>query len=1103
MKRFLLIVLCVLTSVAFYGGPVTKEQALDQAVAFVSARKNITSAKGMMKMAYKAPKLMSADSLQAYYYVFNVGQNGGFVIVSGDDRTEQILGYTDSGSYDATKIPDNMRWWLQEYAEQIKHLDDSTATVAATTRNSVIRKAPVATKTSISPLLTTTWNQATPYWNLCPVGVIKNTSTNTSTEQTCYTGCVATAMAQIMYYHKWPQTVMKAAVPSYTTNSGYSNVTYKSSGQTSLIMPELPAITLDWSNMLTSYSGSEPTTNTNAVAQLMLYCGCSVNMSYGPTGSGASTYYVPSALINYFGYDADAKYVSRDGYSIADWDALIYNEIKNSRPVLYSGASMSVGHAFVCDGYDEDNFYHINWGWGGMQNGYFRLSVLNPSSTGIGGGSSEDGYSMGQGAVIGIQPDDGATTAETVRLTTSSCYLTNGTNDTQTVTRTSSDNDFSVAVKFNGINNLNNTYTFSYGLGLYKDGSLLSPALIGTYSRPVGTGYTLGLTYSFGAGLADGTYLIKPISKESTSSTWLEDIGADRYYIKAVISGNSMTLTNVKPIVSLTVNSLEFTGSKVAGSSQELKMTITNNGAEYNGNLFVYANGTVVAENGVALEAGKTSVVYFHYTPSAAGTYTMTVKAGGSESTATDLGFSSSQVITAASTSAASFTFTPSIKNANGSKIYGNQFILSLNVKNTGTSDYNNYIRAWLFKWSNGSGSSSNYITKQTSIAANASENMNFEFDNLDYGAQYSIRIEYVSSNARTNWDGIVYNLYTMTRAIISWDKSGTATYSDGSSASYTVPSSAVAVDLQGTSVTGVTLSSGVSPNCLYFLDSGDATPAGLSGKNVVKGGTADAITLADENDFYSPYAFTANTINYSRTFTKGADGTGANWSTVAFPFKPTKVMNTTDNVVLDWFHSSSEVGKMLWIDDFTQEDAEANKVYFDYVGTELQANHPYIIAVAGSKWGSKWDLTNKVITFSAANADVLATPKALVEGVNYNFIGGTVSASKAASTVYYLNDAGNNFALNAAEKTVEPFRAYFILRTSPYDVTTQAKSLNICFVGDDETTGLAQPTVVAESDVDVYNLNGMKIRSGVSRDAALQGLPKGIYIVNGKKVVK
>jgi hypothetical protein len=354
-------------------------------------------------------------------YVFSISEAGGFVIVSNDDRTLHILGFSDTGVLDLDNMPDEKRAWLQGYADEIawlKQHDDSSVPVGTI----VNTRAGSHEKESIAPLLTTTWAQRAPYNDLCP---------EYATGKRAVTGCVATAMAQVMNYHKWPVTATEA-IPSY--QDGYG--AYQTA---------LEATTFDWGNMLDSYGSGETTEQNTAVATLMQYCGYSVEMNYGPT-SGTNMFKVAPALKTYFDYNETTTYLSRSFYTNDRWEDIIYHELASHRPVLYGGQSTGGGHAFVCDGYQCEygtDFFHINWGWGGKSDEYYVLSVLDPySGQGTGGSSSNGGFYFGQEAIIGIQKtSDNGTTADItpakIDLTANYMTLSNVTiilGETETIT---------------------------------------------------------------------------------------------------------------------------------------------------------------------------------------------------------------------------------------------------------------------------------------------------------------------------------------------------------------------------------------------------------------------------------------------------------------------------------------------------------------------------------------------------------------------------------------------------------------------------------------------------------------------------------------------
>lgn len=362
---------------------VTPEQALEQARNFVQKREATGSRKVRRAPGATAPKLTMTARKVSGLYVFNIA-DGGFVVVSGDDRTTPILGFSDSGNLDPEQMPENMKAWLQGYADEIAWLEQrGTTTVIVSKNSNGPRRVGNHSTTAIDPLVQTRWNQGAPYNGLCP---------EYATGRNSVTGCVATAMAQVMKYHEWP-TAATTTIPGYTTR------TY------ALPLSELPAVTFNWADMQNSYSSNATGAAATAVATLMKYCGWSVQMDYGPS-SGSNSSKVADALKNYFDYNTTAQVVSRSFYTSAKWADLIYHELASGRPVVYGGQSSGGGHSFVCDGYKFESgtdFFHINWGWGGMSDNYFVLSALDPDAQGIGGSTSNDGFHYGQDAVIGIQ----------------------------------------------------------------------------------------------------------------------------------------------------------------------------------------------------------------------------------------------------------------------------------------------------------------------------------------------------------------------------------------------------------------------------------------------------------------------------------------------------------------------------------------------------------------------------------------------------------------------------------------------------------------------------------------------------------------------------
>ena len=323
-----------------------------------------------MKLAY-----VKTEGSQNRLYVFNAS-TGGFVIVSGSDATEQVLGYGTSGAFDAQNMAPGLVDMLDIYSEEIGYaIDNNIERTSAPVRTA-------DTRSSIAPMLKTQWGQSTPFNNLCPM-VGSNRSV---------TGCLATAMAQVMKHHNWPE--VGEGSRSYESTLG---------GETVTLSVDFGETTYDWENMLNNYSTGYNEQQANAVATLLYSCGVACGMNYATSTAPSAELF--KALPNNFKYDKSIKMAEKAYYGIDEWNDIVYNELRNGRVVYLAGYNAKSGHAFVCDGYDKDDYFHINWGWVGLDDGYFKMSALDPSEQGIGG--SDAGYSKGLEMVYNIKKDQG------------------------------------------------------------------------------------------------------------------------------------------------------------------------------------------------------------------------------------------------------------------------------------------------------------------------------------------------------------------------------------------------------------------------------------------------------------------------------------------------------------------------------------------------------------------------------------------------------------------------------------------------------------------------------------------------------------------------
>lgn len=379
--------LLLMMSLASFAGPRSfqqaKEIALRQAAQLGISMDEASSVKA------KSKRVKSVSGEVPAYYIFPNGEGKGFTVVSGDDRLPEVVGYSDKGTYDEANLPSNYVGFMKAYEEMVGQLDNGDSRASASIAEAKALRGSGYQQPTVAPLLgSIQWNQMTPYNNMCP----KYNGTNRSV-----TGCVATAMAQVMMYYQYPKT-LQADIPAYVTRTKYLSIPQINKGES-----------YDWNNMLPQYASYEPLNYTDAqaaaVAKLLYHCGVACEMDYGPS-SGANV--TPAILSTYFGYDSDLMQdLNRDVFTLAEWSQIMDKELTAKRPILYSGQSSDGGHEFVCDGSDGNGLYHINWGWGGYQDGYFDVTILNPDKGGAGSGNAPDGYNQYCSMIVGIAPDNG------------------------------------------------------------------------------------------------------------------------------------------------------------------------------------------------------------------------------------------------------------------------------------------------------------------------------------------------------------------------------------------------------------------------------------------------------------------------------------------------------------------------------------------------------------------------------------------------------------------------------------------------------------------------------------------------------------------------
>lgn len=578
MKKDLLLLLSLmlLLSVSAIAGPRSYQQA--KAIAQRQAAMLGIEMDAEVAASAKAAPRMSVSSAVSpsatCYYVFANGEDKGFTIVSGDDRMPEVVGYSAQGTYDPDHLPANYVGFMKAYQETVEALLKGDAQVSGGLAEARQWRAERAGTAAVAPLLGgIKWNQMAPYNNMCP----SYNGTNRAV-----TGCVATAMAQVMMYYQYPKE-LKATIKAYTAKSYGIQIPEISSGAT-----------YDWDNMLPDYSKSDyNSAQADAVAKLMYHCGAAVKMNYGPS-SGANV--TPIILATYFGYDADLMQdLTRTVFTLQQWMTLIDNELKAKRPILYSGQASDGGHEFVCDGSDGKGLYHINWGWGGYQDGYFDLTILQPTKGGAGSGSAVDGYNRDCSMIIGIAPDNGKVD-EPLASYPQIMSMDHGGMTGITWTKTTREHvleSFQAEANTCFVNQSTTDFTGYFAYGIKANGTIV---LVSNYSRiftlravkPDGGTYgtygknlELTINYPFPMGIN----VIYPIYSSDTKNWHVCSFYNNQPFI---INVDATTLSPVTTPLAATVTAED---GLYKGMTNPLTVTFTNSmDMEFNGLVNIYTN---------------------------------------------------------------------------------------------------------------------------------------------------------------------------------------------------------------------------------------------------------------------------------------------------------------------------------------------------------------------------------------------------------------------------------------------------------------------------------------------------------------------------------
>lgn len=1033
-KATLIAIALLLPAVSLLASPVKKSAAKATATAFL--QKQVSHSNGA-KHAPRKLELVSAEADNSPYYVFN-NQNGeGFAIVSGDDTVENpILGYSTEGNLSEENMPEALRDILADYATVVEFAQKNGLSMKRAPRK--------ANRTDVTPFMEFEWNQSAPYCNQAPAS---------GSESHVSLGCMPVTVSMIVAHFKYPETLPAAY------NGNYTN----------------PATAYDYTKFKKSYS--KYSTDLNDVDKFMYHIANLLGTNY--TNSSAQESALLPTLKNTLGYNPYMRTLRRDAYSAEDWEELIYAELAAGRPVNFVGSHEDLGgHSYLTDGYQaSDGFYHMIWGWGGTCVGYFDINILNPFIEYISqwGGMGYDcppaGFTQDLKAVVGIQP---TATEPVASVLTVDNYSKEGTSKYRAMFYNYNADSYTGKISW-AILGENETFT------LLED---VQPTAVTRV-----TSYTYSTLDVSQLNLAEGDYMIVPVCQTNDETEWHLCQGYKQKYVEVSVAADGETTVIAHPVVDLNVDGLVY--QRVTGEYIEMVLDISNLGDDTFGSLHmkatrddnVYCDGSHMD---IAVSAGKKQMlsVFIETGGNYSGhTYNVSVEymkkviwTGTIDPAAYSSNYSSydrPEFEDYEYKDGNAYLYSTTLKGdviIKASKWYVHNMPIRLTLKDENDNIvYQETQQKYLQKGEEGrygicaEGLESNKTYKLTAEVMKVTRSVSTYTESVaetffqDFPINVRVGVPYYTENGE------------ITRQIV-----------EDETTKVDLPANTAAVDFRKFGSDLVNLSSITNENCVYVFNAGDEVPEELNGKNVVVGDVAEKITLAEGNPIAFPTDFTATEISYTRTFTVGNNGDGMGWQTIVLPFSAKVSVDGKDQ---PWFKSDDDSGLKFWLYRYT--GSIDGTVYFDYeTASQMTADEPYIISVPGDAWGPKYDLTNKVFTFSATNAQVKGNVKP-EKTAGFYILKGTYGMGSFADA-YLLNDDGDFFELTAAGEET-PFHAIIM----PKDGQSGGK-LGLGFEMGELPTAINGITVDGENKAPVFDLQGRRIENA----------QKGLYIRNGKKVV-
>lgn len=1150
MKKLIMTSALSMVVTTMLANPIGRDAAMQKAQAFMQD----VNPKATLNMAPAPRKAMGKNGNQAYY-IFNAEDNQGFVIVSGDDRSEEVLGYSDTGCIDLNNMPDALRDMLDCFVDELQELDEA----GITSPEAFSRGANKVVSTGrhpIAPMTTSLWTQGAPFNNQLPYYTIEG-----YTNQRPPVGCGICAIAQMIYF--WKYAHMEYDIPSYEQNTKVFVGT----------MPALEKREWDFSKLYDTYSYNSRDTY---IGTFMKYILTAMQSRFGSTtGTSTSPDKVKARIEKYFNYKMN--YVPRANIKPYEFEDFTYNDLRQGMPVLMEGTASSGGHYFIADGYSYDGFFHFNWGWEGLCNGYFRLSPLSCHNY-----ATSHAYSKVLIGYFGFRPNDGRldnnedptknyhsyeTVYNYVTGMRTLCFY-DGTkvdpskdianNDSliysnQTAKR-ASDGTFSfgknqIRTYLENWTDLEFTmkriFDTEFAI-LDKDYNVIGT--FGTKKATIAANKKLVVYYDLKKiklPAGDGEYYFVHRSKANAATDGVFHFSETKGtydHIKAVVKNDQLTLSLV-PAIEFDLAKTELIGQCAKGWRTGVRFYAKNN--SFNKMLWNYSlyldkttpDKTYMQDNKeLCLQAKSSGYIELDFTPgSKNGTLFLVNKDRGD---IIDARYNF--MLKTAATPNLSYSW--EMDNASGSTLYGNEIHGNIKVTNNSDADFEDVFTLMTRTGTTSYNGANKYVcsVNPIHIPAHGSayisiDKMNYSdlFDVYDGGLDYGKVVSFSLCNGEGITDDNIVSekSYTVTPAVLWWDKTGKMHAVAPVTNRYTVPAEAVAISFVDSKLSSwwgynyaipSTITPNNNPNCIYYFyqNSHAQKLINYQSKNIVVNGVApNNIHFSDDYAAYVPITFKANKkVSYTRNFDYGYEGNNdeQGWSTICLPFTVEKIHNAAQDMDVDWYHFNGDTGKNFWLRKYYGE--EFRTLYYDYTDA-FEANVPYVICMPGNyykKWGEKWCLTGKDIVFSAENTEVRSGVE-IVDCNNYNLVS-TTTATKynAEKYLYGMDEPGNKYTYLSttagAYKGYKPFRGYLTSESAP-EKTGVTQIRIVQRVGFDSYEGDLEETVTgigsmhenSAAEASIYNLNGVKVgtvKKGNERQA-LQNLPSGLYIINGKKYIK